>query len=496
MVHIPFIFTVHMKVLIGVEKALSDVFSYTMPSKNFFAPEATSGFVQPFPSGALDGLNACIKGANLDIFHVSLSSAVRSSSQGSGHDEGDALGDVYLWGQGTGDAILGGGGTHKVGGPGAKSDSFVPKVLESAVVLDVQNIACGRSHAALVTKHGEIFTWGEESRGKLGHGVDFDVSHPKLVDVVKNINFELVACGENHSCALSLSGDLYMWGGRKYGIGLPGQLDDVSHWVPKRCIGPLEGIHVSSVSCGPWHTAIVTSAGQLFTFGVLMETEEVFQNQGSLTRLRGRLGHGDKEARLVPTCVAALTELNFCQVACGHSLTVALTTTGQFYTMGGAVYGQLGSPHAEGMLPTCVEGKLLRSFVEEISCGAYHVAALTSRSEVYTWGKGANGRLGHGDTDDRSLPTLVEAHKDKQVKSVACGVNFTAVICLHKWVSGVDQSMCSGCAFLSISKENVITVITVDFCFVIPAAVASLLRLPWPLIRINLFVFAIIASAN
>ncbi|KAG6761168.1 hypothetical protein POTOM_034365 [Populus tomentosa] len=69
----------------------------------------------------------------------------------------------------------------------------------------------------------------------------------------------------------------------------------------------------------------------------------------------------------------------------------------------------------------------------------------TSKTEVYTWGKGANGRLGHGDTDDRNSPSLVEALKDKQVKSIACGISFTAAICLHKWVSGVDQSMCSGC---------------------------------------------------
>ncbi|GFQ07195.1 probable E3 ubiquitin-protein ligase herc2 [Phtheirospermum japonicum] len=172
------------------------------------------------------------------------------------------------------------------------------------------------------------------------------------------------------------------------------------------------------------------SSGKLFTWG-----------DGD----KGRLGHGDKESKLVPTCVAALVEPNFCQVACGHSLTVALTTSGHVYTMGGPVYGQLGNPQADGKLPSRVEGKLAKSFVEEIACGAYHVAVLTSRTEVYTWGKGANGRLGHGDTDDRNSPTLVEALKDKQVKSVACGANFTGAICLHKWVSGVDQSMCSGC---------------------------------------------------
>ena len=57
--------------------------------------------------------------------------------------------------------------------------------------------------------------------------------------------------------------------------------------------------------------------------------------------------------------------------------------------------------------------------MEEIACGAYHVAVLTSRTEVFTWGKGANGRLGHGDMIDRNLPTLVEALKAKQVKSIA-----------------------------------------------------------------------------
>ncbi|KAL7084626.1 hypothetical protein ACP275_14G233400 [Erythranthe tilingii] len=433
-----------------------------------------------------------MKGMGVDAFRVSLSSAVSSSSQGSGHDDGDALGDVFMWGEGTGDGTVG-GGLQRVGSSlGVKMDSLLPKALESAVVLDVQNIACGGRHASLVSKQGEIFSWGEELGGRLGHGVDSDVLHPKLIDALSNTNIELVACGEYHSCAVTLSGDLYTWGDGHFGI--LGHGNEVSHWVPKRVNGPLEGIHVSSISCGPWHTAVVTSAGQLFTFGdgtfgvlghgdreSVSKPREVESLKGLRTvraacgvwhtaavvevmvgsssssncssgKLftwgdgdKGRLGHGDKEPKLVPTCVAALVEPNFCRVACGHSLTVALTTSGHVYTMGSPVYGQLGNPQADGKLPSRVEGKLVKSFVEEIACGAYHVAVLSSRTEVYTWGKGANGRLGHGDVDDRNSPTLVEALKDKQVKSIACGTNFTAAICLHKWVSGVDQSMCSGC---------------------------------------------------
>ncbi|CAA2941255.1 contains RCC1 domain [Olea europaea subsp. europaea] len=42
-------------------------------------------------------------------------------------------------------------------------------------------------------------------------------------------------------------------------------------------------------------------------------------------------------------------------------------------------------------------------------------------------------------------PNLVDFLKDKQAKSVACGSNFTAVVCRHKWLSSADNSMCSGC---------------------------------------------------
>ncbi|KAG6500855.1 hypothetical protein ZIOFF_040713 [Zingiber officinale] len=478
----------------GLDKSFSDVIAYAVPAKNFFSSDFATGSVHSLSSGYSDSINVRTRGISTDAFRVSLSSAVSSSSQGSGHDDGDALGDLFIWGEGTGEAILGGGSLRFDNHSGVKVDSLVPKPLESAVILDVQNVSCGGRHAALVTKQGEIYSWGKESGGRLGHGVDVDVSQPKLIDALAATNIELVACGERHTCAVTLSGDFYTWGDGASVFGLLGHGNEVSHWIPKRINGPLEGIHVSSVSCGPWHTAVVTSAGQLFTFGdgtfgvlghgdcksvsIPREVEslrglrtvraacgvwhtaavvEVISGNSSSNNCssgklftwgdgdKGRLGHGDKENRLVPTCVAALFEPSFCQVACGHSLTVALTTSGHVYTMGSAVYGQLGNPEADGKYPVRVEGKLLKNFVEEISCGAYHVAVLTSRTEVYTWGKGANGRLGHGDTDDRNSPTLVEALKDKRVRSVVCGTNFTAAICIHKWVSGVDQSICSGC---------------------------------------------------
>eukprot|EP00252_Welwitschia_mirabilis_P008654 TRINITY_DN20650_c0_g1_i1.p1 TRINITY_DN20650_c0_g1~~TRINITY_DN20650_c0_g1_i1.p1 ORF type:complete len:1115 (+),score=250.60 TRINITY_DN20650_c0_g1_i1:356-3700(+) len=474
----------------GFEKVTPENLMYPAPIRAFYS-ETGGGY---FNSTSSESRHGSVNGISRDAFRYSLSSALSSSSQGSGQDDADAMGDVFIWGEGTGDGVLG-GGSRKVGSEiGARMDSLLPKALESAVVLDVQNIACGSRHAALVTKQGEVFCWGEESGGRLGHGVDVDVPHPKLVESLSNTNIELVACGEYHTCAVTLSGDLYSWGNGGQNFGILGHGNEVSHWVPKKVNGPLDGIHIASISCGPWHTAAVSSAGQLFTFGdgafgVLGHGDrksvacprEVLSLKGLRTvraacgvwhtaavvevmvgsssssncssgKLftwgdgdKGRLGHGDKESRLVPTCVAALVDHNFCQVAAGHSLTVALTTSGHVYTMGSSVYGQLGCPQADGKLPVRVEGKLFNTFVEDIACGAYHVAVLTSKTEVYTWGKGSNGQLGHGNIEDMNTPTLVEALKDKQVKSIVCGSNFTGAICLHKWVSGADHSMCSGC---------------------------------------------------
>ncbi|XP_058096545.1 PH, RCC1 and FYVE domains-containing protein 1-like [Magnolia sinica] len=476
----------------GLAKAFADVILYTGAPKGSIQSDSVGSSLNSFSSGGADNLNG--RGSTADTFRVSLSSAVSSSSQGSGHEDFDTLGDVYLWGEGTGDGVLG-GGAHGVGSLStAKLDALLPKALESAVVLDAHSIACGSRHAALVTKQGELFSWGEESGGRLGHGVKADVSHPKLVDALSGMNIELVACGEYHTCAVTLSGELYTWGDGNRNSDLLGHGSEVSHWIPKKVTGQIEGIHVSSISCGPWHTALVTSAGQLFTFGdgtfgnlghgdrrsinIPREVEslkglrtvraacgvwhtaaviEVMAGSSSASDLpsgklftwgdgdKGRLGHGDNEPRLVPACVAGLVESSFRQVACGNDITIALTTSGRVHAMGSTVYGQLGNPEASGKVPTCIEGKIRDSFVEEIACGSYHVAVLTSKTEVYTWGKGANGRLGHGDNDDRNTPTLVEALKDKQVKSIVCGSSFTAAICLHKWVSSADQSFCSGC---------------------------------------------------
>ena len=56
-----------------------------------------------------------------------------------------------------------------------------------------------------------------------------------------------------------------------------------------------------------------------------------------------------------------------------------------------------------------------------ISCGSTYSAAVSASGELYTWGRGNYGRLGHGNSDDQSTPIAIAALKGVRIVDVACG---------------------------------------------------------------------------
>ena len=47
--------------------------------------------------------------------------------------------------------------------------------------------------------------------------------------------------------------------------------------------------------------------------------------------------------------------------------------------------------------------------VVEVATGAHHTLARTADGKIFSWGRGANGELGHGDTEDQLVPKQIEA---------------------------------------------------------------------------------------
>lgn len=69
-----------------------------------------------------------------------------------------------------------------------------------------------------------------------------------------------------------------------------------------------------------------------------------------------------------------------------------------------------------------------RVFAGHIDCGRNHQNRQRYQTKVYSWGRGEDGQLGLGDTNDQDRPVLVEALKSKGVVQVACGSGHTVVL--------------------------------------------------------------------
>lgn len=71
---------------------------------------------------------------------------------------------------------------------------------------------------------------------------------------------------------------------------------------------------------------------------------------------------------------------------------------------------------------------LTGTIVRHIACGSYHTAAISEDGELFTWGGGMYGKLGHGNETGQQRPTLVSGLKGQPVAQVTCGSRHTAAL--------------------------------------------------------------------
>lgn len=83
--------------------------------------------------------------------------------------------------------------------------------------------------------------------------------------------------------------------------------------------------------------------------------------------------------------------------------------------------------------------------ITQISVGWYHCAAVSDTGQLYTWGSGASGALGHGDTTSVSTPRLVEyfgLQRAAQVRQVACGGSSAGAHTVALLADSPDEPAC------------------------------------------------------
>ncbi|XP_011882075.1 PREDICTED: probable E3 ubiquitin-protein ligase HERC4 isoform X2 [Vollenhovia emeryi] len=255
-----------------------------------------------------------------------------------------------------------------------------------------RKITCGNCHTLAVNEWGQLFSWGCNLNGQLGlNSVDCTERVPRMVKVLGTNVIVQIACGVEHSIALTNDGELYAWGSNR-----EGQLGLGSHTTteikPKR-IPTLAAVPIAFVACGGYHTVVITKSGAVFSWG-----RNTF----------GQLGINDTQQRSLPCQLRTLRNSRVCYATCGEEFSVFLTTDGGVFTCGAGMYGQLGhGNNTNEILPRQVM-ELMGSTVTQVSCGKRHTLALVpSRGRVYAWGLGGAGQLGNRGSQSATTPQVV-----------------------------------------------------------------------------------------
>ncbi|KAM3610146.1 uncharacterized protein V6R79_026111 [Siganus canaliculatus] len=264
--------------------------------------------------------------------------------------------------------------------------AHIPRTLEAFAKTPVSQVACGSQHSVALTRDGQVYTWGQDSRGQLGLGKrKLDTSSPQHLRSLSSLPLVQIAAGGEQSFALSVSGGVFSWGRNDH----------------------------------------------------------------------GQLGLGDRTDRHIPTSVHCLNMKKSVQISCGKDHTAILTKTGSVFSCGSSQYGQLGHNSFSDELRPRIVTELWGAKVTHIACGRYHTLVLTEAKKVYSFGRGEQGQLGHRPESHPSVPLPVhlsqgncsfatcisneENHEESNSNSVNNATQYCLSDLIDKWTSECDS---------------------------------------------------------
>ena len=296
---------------------------------------------------------------------------------------------------------------------------WYPRILIGLKDHIIKEVCCGNEHSLAVTIEGNIYSWGSNAYKQLGIGYNT----PNFVNIptrVYNVgSVSKISWGYEHSVALTDSGELYSWGHGEGGLLGHGELDDQA--VPKMVLEfRKKGLKVSKVCWGGLHTLAIAGDGELFTWG-RGEGGQLGLSKKSLESLE-RLDWG------ISVPISIIKDKTIIDIAAGVAHSIALSEDGEVYGWGNSNYGQLGlgfsgesfepgTGNAESSIyePTLIK-HLRGTEIARVYAGSTFTMFLSKEEELYAWGTNDLGQCGI-DTACEELKNF-EKIKDKATNKV------------------------------------------------------------------------------
>ena len=143
-------------------------------------------------------------------------------------------------------------------GIGDLEERHVPTKLSFFDNIDISQVAAGNEHTAVLAKNGQLYTFGFNGSGQLGHGNTKSYHLPRLVESLndKKLSFISSANGCEHLSIVSQKGEIFVWGYNNY--GQLGNGNQVNVTTPTT-LEDFKRKWVSFVACSYYHTIFIWS---------------------------------------------------------------------------------------------------------------------------------------------------------------------------------------------------------------------------------------------
>lgn len=164
-----------------------------------------------------------------------------------------------------------GGNSYGELGLGIKDVVLLPNLvpLDTYENSDIMHIACGGGHSLLVDSGGSLFAAGSNTSGQLGQSSVDDSSTFEQIIALSGTPIAFVACGEEYSCAISYTRQVFTWG-----LGIAGQLGngELNNCSTPGLLSELNDKGVESIACSQSQVFAICADGAVFTWGLNMDT--------------------------------------------------------------------------------------------------------------------------------------------------------------------------------------------------------------------------------
>lgn len=268
------------------------------------------------------------------------------------------------------------------------SNQFVTSPTTVLGLSNIASISAGFGHTCAITISADMFCWGENTYGQIGDGTTNMATSPVSVLIPNGVTE--ISAGTQNTCAIS-SNRAFCWGWNDYGQtgnGVP----SVSVTNPTLVSGIPQ---VKSISTGNGHSCAVDINGKLFCWG---------QNQ------YGQLGNGNTNQSSTP---AATGIVNALQVSVSDAHTCAVLTSGEVKCFGWNKYGQLGNGLTPSSINSTPSTVVNINNAVQVSAKFSHTCVVSGAPtqqggnvDISCFGSGYNGALGNNLTNNSNIPVF------------------------------------------------------------------------------------------